>query len=78
MKTIKEKRDSFEPVQQRKGNVKAGEKPLFYYLYRDVMDGSFWETRPLYDRDDMYYSGGPVEYVQVDREYIQERYDDVV
>ena len=67
----------FSAIEERRGNENKGEKPLEYYLFQKKEDGGFWEARPLYDKEDMYYSGGPREYVEVSHEYVKEHYPNV-
>ncbi len=77
MKFSKINYNDFEPIKERRGDIKKGEKPLLYYLYRRKKDNTYWEAQPLYDKEDMYYSGGPVEYVEVSIDYVKEHYPDV-
>ena len=77
MKLNKIKYKDYEPIQERRGDEKKGERPLLYYLYQKKKDKSFWEARPLFEKEDMYYSGGPMEYVKVSMEYVKEQYPDV-
>lgn len=74
MRKSKERPDTLKSIKQRRGNPEMGEKDAYYYLCRATSDNSFWETRPLYEKDHMYYSGGPVEYVEVDLEYVKKYY----
>jgi hypothetical protein len=66
--------EEYIALEIRRGDEDNGEKPLQYYLFQKKNDGSFWEARPLYDEEDMYYSGGPMEYVEVSPEYVKEHY----
>jgi len=77
MKLIHIDYTEFSALEERRGNTSKGEKPLLYFLYQKKKDGSFWEARPLYNKEDMYYSGGPMEYVEVSHEYVKEHYPDI-
>lgn len=67
----------FEPIKERRGNIDKGEMNLLYYLYKRKKDGSYWEAQPLYNKEHMYYSGGPMQYVNVSTDYIKEHYPDL-
>jgi hypothetical protein len=77
MKLDKIDYSEFRPIKERRGNPDMGERPLSYFLFQRKSDGSYWEARPLFDKEDMYYSGGPMEYVEVSKEYVKGHYPDV-
>ena len=77
MKLDKINYNDFKPIKERRGDINKGEKPLLYYLYQKKEDKSYWEARPVYDKEDMYYSGGPMEYEEVSKDYVKEHYPKV-
>ena len=75
MKLDKINYNEFIPIKERRGDETKGEKPLLFYLYQRKSDNVYWEARPLYSEEDIYYSGGPMEYIEVSPNYAYERYN---
>lgn len=68
----------YDVLAERRGNHDLNEKNLLYYLLRRVEDNTYWESRPLYDKEDRHYSGGPMEQVKVTERYVKEHYPGVI
>ena len=68
--------DNWTILCERRGEKRFNEKPLLYYLY-STNDNKYIECQPLYDEESMYYSGGPTEYVEVEKEYVRQRYPNI-
>ena len=77
MHSTKFDRTKFKPLRERRGIADKGERPLLYYLFQKLDDCCYWEARPLYDQESIYYSGGPMEYVEVIKDYVKDRYPDL-
>ena len=77
MHSTKFDRTKFRPLRERRGTANKGERQLLYYLYQELDGRSYWEARPLYDQESIYYSGGPMEYVEVTKDYVKDRYPDL-
>jgi hypothetical protein len=67
-------RNQFKPIKERRGRTEWSERPLKYFLYKNRNDNTYWEARPLFTEEDIYYSGGPMEYVEVTQDYAKEHY----
>ena len=68
----------YDVLMERRGEIENGEKDLLYYLLKRIDNDTYWESRPLYNEEHRHYSGGPMEYVKVTKEYVKAHYHGVI